>query len=183
MADGSSSSLPYRIAVLCYLYDGEGRVLLLHREQEPNIGLYSPIGGKLHVKSGEAPHDCALRETREETGLELDREDLRLTGIVSEEAYQGEAHWLIFLFEVTRPVAPEDVKWKHFKEGTLEWKRMEEVPSLAIPVTDREVMWPLVQAHRGGFFMVHIEWGDGEITWTLHESTKTERKRVSFSAS
>lgn len=32
--------LPYRIAVLCYLYDERGRVLLLHRRKSPNAGLY-----------------------------------------------------------------------------------------------------------------------------------------------
>ena len=45
--------LPYRIAVLCYLYDDEGRVLLLHRDQQPNIGMYSPVGGKVDIASGE----------------------------------------------------------------------------------------------------------------------------------
>ena len=63
------------------------------------------------------------------------------------------------------------MRWADFDEGTLEWKRIDEVAQLAIPRTDREVMWPLVQSHRDGFFVVHIEWSaDDEITWTLHES-------------
>ena len=166
-------NLPYTIAVLCYLYDDAGRVLLLHRAQNPNKGMYSPIGGKLKIDSGEGPHDCALREIKEETGLSIDREALRLTGIVSECAYQHEAHWLIFLFEVTTPVDPDALQWADFDEGTLEWKRIDEVAQLAIPRTDREVMWPLVQSHRAGFFVVHIDWSaDDEITWTVHESVK-----------
>ena len=52
--------LPYRIAVLCYVYDDDGRVLLLHRAQSPNLGMYSPIGGKLEVSIGESPHDLEL---------------------------------------------------------------------------------------------------------------------------
>ena len=40
-------SKPYKIAVLCYLYDEEGRLLLLHRRKPPNRDMYSPIGGKL----------------------------------------------------------------------------------------------------------------------------------------
>jgi hypothetical protein len=35
-------------------------------------------------------------------------------------------------------------------------------------------MWPLVQAHRGGFFMVHINWSETDMTWTVHESVKKE---------
>ena len=37
--------LPYRIAVLCYLYDEHGKQLLLHRIKPPNADRYSPIGG------------------------------------------------------------------------------------------------------------------------------------------
>jgi 8-oxo-dGTP diphosphatase len=167
-------TLPHRIAVLCYLYDEDGRVLLLHRRQQPNIGMYSPIGGKLDLAHGEGPHECALREVREETGIGLGRDDLRLVGIVTERAYEHEAHWLMFLFEGVAPLPREALKWTEFKEGVLEWKRTDEVPGLPIPGTDREVMWPLVQAHRGGFFVVHIDWSTAGITWTVHESVKKE---------
>ena len=169
MADGS---LPHRIAVLCYLYDDQGHILLLHRRQNPNLGMYSPIGGKLETTTGEGPHDCAVREIREETGIIVDTGELQLLGIVSERAYQGEGHWLIFLFEVTHPIRRDAVKWSEFEEGLLEWKRLEEVPDLPIPRTDRDVMWPLVQSHRGGFFTVHIDWSETDITWTVHESVK-----------
>lgn len=169
-SDGTT--LPYRIAVLCYLYDEQGDVLLLQRRRAPNAGMYSPVGGKLDIASGEGPHACALREVREETGLDLGPRDLRLTGIVSERAYEGEAHWLIFLFEGTRPIRRDELRWSEFKEGRLVWKRIEEVPGLPIPRTDREVMWPQVQAHRGGFFTVHIDWSDDAFSWTLHESLK-----------
>ncbi len=169
MADGS---LPHRIAVLCYLRDEQGCVLLLHRRQNPNLGMYSPIGGKLETSSGEGPHDCAVREIREETGITIDVTELRLLGIVSERAYQAEAHWLIFLFEVTRPIRRTEMKWMDFEEGTLEWKRPQDVADLPIPRTDRDIMWPLVQSHRGGFFAVHIDWSDTDLTWTVHESVK-----------
>lgn len=165
--------LPYKIAVLCYLYDGDGHVLLLHRRKNPNAGMYSPVGGKLDVASGEGPHQCAVREIGEETGIPLHEQDLRLVGIVSERAYQHESHWLIFLFEVTRPLDRKDVAWAEFEEGVLEWKSPAEVPDLPIPRTDREVMWPLVQSHRGGFFTVHIDWnGSDDIAWKVHESRK-----------
>ncbi len=164
--------LPYRLAVLCYLYDDADSVLLLHRRQEPNIGMYSPVGGKVDLASGEGPHDCAVREIREETGISLSRDEVGMIGIVSERAYEGQAHWLIFLFKVMRPVRRDELRWSEFSEGRLEWKRIDEVAGLAIPHTDRTVMWPLVQAYRGGFFVVHIDCSVEPMQWTLCEARK-----------
>jgi 8-oxo-dGTP diphosphatase len=169
---GSSvASHPYKIAVLCYLYDDQGRVLLLHRRKPPNVDMYSPIGGKLEIAIGEGPHECALREIREEADLALRDDEIRLTGIISERAYQDETHWLIFLFEVTRPVRPDEVPWTDFDEGRLEWVHPDDVPKLPIPDTDRLVMWPSVQAHRGGFFMAHIDCSVSPFTWQMVESS------------
>ncbi len=149
--------MPYKIAVLCYLYDEEGRLLLLHRRKPPNRDMYSPIGGKLEIAEGEGPHDCALREIREEACVVLRHDEIRMISIVSERAYEGEDHWLIFLFEATRPIRHDEIPHSEFEEGRLEWHRVEDVEKLPIPQTDRDVMWPNVQKHRGGFFMVHID--------------------------
>ena len=73
--------LPYQIAALCYLFDENGRVLLLHRSKPPNFELYSPIGGKLEQVDGESPTACAMREIHEEVGLDVSPGDLHLTGI------------------------------------------------------------------------------------------------------
>lgn len=164
--------MPYKIAVLCYLYDEDGRVLMLHRRKQPNAGMYSPIGGKLDIASGEGPHGCALREISEETSIFLDDDDLRIVGIVSEKAYEGENHWLIFLFEVARPIRHAEISAMDFDEGVLEWIPAEEVIRLEIPYTDREVMWPLVRQHRGGFFMVHIDCSVQPMQWRVQESVK-----------
>ena len=166
-------SLPYRIAVLCYLYDERGRLLLLHRRKNPNAGMYSPIGGKLEGAEGEGPHDCARREILEEAGIDLPPDQVRLTGMVSETAYQGETHWLIFLFEVTRPINPAEIESIEFDEGVLEWVAPEAIPGLNIPATDREIMWPLVQSHRkDGMFVAHIDCRTEPLTWSLRESNR-----------
>lgn len=165
-------SLPYKIAVLCYLYDEQDRLLLLHRAKAPNAGMYSPIGGKLDQTIGEGPHDCALREIMEEAGVSLKDNEIRMNGIVSERAYEGETHWLIFLFEVTRPIRHEEIVNMNFNEGQLEWVKTDDVAGLDIPQTDREIMWPLVCEHRGGFFMVHIDCSVQPIRWKVQESVK-----------
>ena len=165
-------TLPYKIAVLCYLYDADGHVLMLHRRKQPNSGMYSPIGGKLEVTQGEGPHECAVREIREEAGLRLSTDQVRMTGIVSERAYEGQTHWLIFLFEVLRPVGRDEVHTMDFDEGKLEWVDVERVHDLPSPETDAKFMWPLVREHRGGFFMVHIDCTVTPMTWTVTESIK-----------
>lgn len=146
--------LPHQLAVLCYLYDAAGRVLMLHRRKPPNRELYSPIGGKVETARGESPTACAIREIHEEAGLRLPVDRLRLAGLVSENAYLGETHWLMFLYEVVGPVAVEAVE---FDEGRLEWHTPEAVTALPQPETDQHVIWPLYHAHRGGFFAAHID--------------------------
>src|ERR1700752_1082561 len=94
-------ALPYQIAALLYCFNEGGDILLLERAQEPNRGYWSPCGGKLDLETGESPYACACREAYEEIGLAIAPVNLHLTGLVSEHGYQGETHWLMFLFEVT----------------------------------------------------------------------------------
>ena len=178
--------IPYKIAVLVYIFDDQGRLLLLHRKKPPNQHLYSPIGGKLEQQTGESPYACALREIEEETGLRVALDDIRLLGIVSERAYTWHArtipsavsthggdpqpraaHWLMFCFEVLRR---QHFPAREIEEGRLEWIPPADLPSLSIPKTDREVIWPLVQQHSHmlhpaapeTIFSVHIDCADEE---------------------
>ena len=164
-------SLPYKIAVLCYLFDADGRVLLLHRKKPPNQDLYSPVGGKLEQGVGESPTACAAREIREETGVNVHTSDLHLTGIVSEAGFNGTTHWLMFLYEVTRPV---QVELKTFDEGSLQWHDKASIDALPIPDTDRLVIWPLFWKHRNGFFMVHIDCTGPVMKWTVEQGPGQE---------
>ena len=163
------AELPYKVAVLCYLYDKDDRLLLLFRSKEPNAGAYSPIGGKLEAAIGESPHACAIREIQEESTVVVQPNELRLSGMIAETAYEGDTHWMIFLFEVTRPIDPDEIEEMDIDEGKLEWVPVEEVESLGIPQTDREIIWPLVKQHRGGFFAVHIDCSTTPFKWTIQE--------------
>jgi len=152
--------------VLCYLFDEQGRVLLLHRHKAPNRDLFSPIGGKLEQQAGESPTACAVREIREETGLNVSPGCLHLTGIVSETCYEDSGHWLMFLYELTHPV---NLRPGPCPEGILEWYNPAQLESLNIPDTDRRVIWPLFWKHRRGFFMVHIHCEGGNLQWTIEQ--------------
>jgi len=160
--------LPYKIATLLYCFNERDEVLLLERAREPNRGLWSPCGGKLHTETGESPYACACREADEEIGLALAPRDLHLTGLVSEHGYEGQAHWLMFLFEVkvklTRLPPP-------MREGRFAFFTADQLGALALPQTDREKVWPLFWKHRGGFFAAHCHChANAANDWSIEES-------------
>jgi 8-oxo-dGTP diphosphatase len=161
-------ALPYKIATLLYCFNERDDVLLMERAQEPNLGLWSPCGGKLHTDEGESPYACACREAQEELGLTLSARELHLTGIVSEFGFQGESHWLMFLFEVKTRLTmlpPEH------REGRFEFFPREKLPGLKVPQTDLEQIWPWFWQHRGGFFAAHCRCDPNDKNhWTLEES-------------
>lgn len=159
---------PHKISTLLYCFNPAGEVLLMERAQSPNLGLWSPPGGKLDTDRGESPHACAAREAAEELGLELAASDLHLTGLISEEGYEGVAHWLMFLFEVNRPLAKPP---RPHREGRFAFWARDQLDGLALPRTDRERIWPLFWQHRGGFFAAHcIASSDGPDAWQVEES-------------
>jgi 8-oxo-dGTP diphosphatase len=163
-------ALPYKIATLLYCFNERDDTLLLERAQEPNLGLWSPCGGKLQTETGESPYACACREAREELGLIIEPSDLHLTGIVSEHGYAGRGHWLMFLFEVkSRLSALPPIH----REGRFQFFPRPALDGLKLPQTDREKIWPLFWQHRGGFFAAHCVCLDNERNeWTLQESTR-----------
>jgi 8-oxo-dGTP diphosphatase len=165
-----ASVLPYRIATLLYCFNERDEVLLMERAQEPNLGLWSPCGGKLHTDEGESPYACACREAHEELGLSIKPTDLHLTGIVSEHGFQGQSHWLMFLFEVTTKLTK--LPPAH-REGLFAFFSRDKLPDLKVPQTDHEQIWPWFWEHRGGFFAAHCHCNmDGKNTWTLEESRR-----------
>jgi 8-oxo-dGTP diphosphatase len=50
--------------------DDAGRLLLIRRANAPSEGLWSVPGGRVEI--GESPAEAAVREVREETGLEVE---------------------------------------------------------------------------------------------------------------
>jgi 8-oxo-dGTP diphosphatase len=140
--------LPYKIAVLVFLENRAGEHLLLLRAKAPNKGAWSPIGGKLEMATGESPFECAVRETREETGFEVATSDLHLFSVIAEKAYEGQSHWLMFLFRCTKPLPglPPDIS-----EGRFGFFSRKSVDNLEIPETDKTALWPTYDRYRDRF--------------------------------
>ena len=102
-------------------------------------------------------------------GLQVTPTELHLTGLVSEHGYDGQAHWLMFLFEIKRrlSVAPPP-----HREGRFEFFPRTKLNSLKLPQTDREQIWPMFWKHRGGFFAAHCRChDDGRFEWSMEQSS------------
>ena len=65
---GSQKTLP-KVGVGVLLTDSQGRILLTLRKRAPEAGHWSIVGGKLDYF--EALEACAIREAREEVGVEI----------------------------------------------------------------------------------------------------------------
>jgi 8-oxo-dGTP diphosphatase len=153
-----SSTLPYKISVLVFLENQAGEHLLILRKKAPNFGHWSPIGGKLEMTLGESPFECAVRETFEETGLRIVTGDLHLFAMIAEKAYEGQSHWLMFLFRCRRKLAalPPDIS-----EGHFAFYSRAAIADLPIPETDRAALWPIYDRYRDRFVALRADCAPG----------------------
>ncbi len=60
---------PVHLSAGAIVFNGN-KILAIKRNKEPFAGQWSVVGG--HVEEKELPHEAALRELKEEAGLELD---------------------------------------------------------------------------------------------------------------
>ena len=109
---------------LCYL-EWDGKYLMLHRVKkanDPSHDKWIGVGGKF--EDGESPEECALRETREETGLTLT--SYRYRGLVTFVSDRWETEYM-HLFTADGFTG----ELKECDEGVLEWiprDRLLEIP-------------------------------------------------------
>ena len=151
--------LTYKIAVLVFLENAAGEHLLLLRAKPPNLGVWSPIGGKLETAIGESPFECAVRETQEETGFAIETADLHLFAMIAEKAYEGQSHWLMFLFRCRKPIPtlPADMH-----EGAFGFFSRAAIDALPIPETDRTALWPIYDRYRDRFVALRADCEPGK---------------------
>jgi 8-oxo-dGTP diphosphatase len=140
---------------LIFLFNSEGRVLLLRGAAGKKIwaGRYNGVGG--HVEAGEDVLESAERELAEETGITDVR--LRLVGqvMIKVDAQHGIA---LFIFkgrydgDVLRPS----------DEGMLEWVAMADLDDLPV-VEDLRVLLPRAAEHEPGNPLIYgkYEYDDG----------------------
>ena len=147
------------VATLCYVRDGE-RTLMLRKADQDKVSAtpaYNATGGKLGI--GEDPRECAIREVREECGLEVT--DLTLKGIVTVSGneqldFEGE-YWHLFIYLVT---AWSGQLAGAGPEGEPVWIETDSVAELSISEGDRLFLGLLDSP---GWFEGHITYEHGEV--------------------
>lgn len=115
-----------RIASMCVL-KYQDQFLLLKRANEPNIGKYVPVGGKLEPH--ENPYQAVLRETLEETGIQLEK--AKFCGILTETS-PVKYNWICYVYLAEIPYQPAPF----CDEGILEWIAIDNLLKVPTPPTD-----------------------------------------------
>lgn len=115
-----------RAGTLCILRNND-KFLLLKRNNEPNKGKITPVGGKL--EPFESPLQAAVRETFEETGLAPG--SMEFFGILTESS-PVEYNWILYVYLADIGM----IEPPYCDEGTLEWISFDDIVNVPTPGTD-----------------------------------------------
>ncbi|MBQ6678799.1 MAG: 8-oxo-dGTP diphosphatase [Lachnospiraceae bacterium] len=138
-------------STLIYL-ERDGQYLMLHRtkkKNDMNHDKWLGIGGKF--EEGESPEDCVIRETLEETGLQV--RSLRFRGLVTFVLNDDVTEYM-HLFTSD----DFDGEVKDCDEGELAWVKKEEVPCLPVWEGDKLFLKELTEDR--GFFSLKLVYRD-----------------------
>ncbi len=136
----------------------DGKILLIKRNRKPFLGLWALPGGK--IEYGEHIDEAALREAREETGLDVEFKGMR--GVVSEHILSDgmvSDHFILFVCRLE----PPDTNHTDSPEGELRWFSIEGVDSLrdSIVPSDYPMIKRIIIGKEGGCFRSVVR-KDGE---------------------
>lgn len=112
-----------RVGVGVMVIDDGQRVLLTLRRRAPEAGCWSILGGKLDFL--EKLSECAVREAREEAGVEV--ELVGLLCVTDHLLPQEGQHWIAPAY-LGRVVSGEAQNREPEKTEEVRWFRMDEVP-------------------------------------------------------
>jgi 8-oxo-dGTP diphosphatase len=91
--------------------------------------------------------------------------------MISEKGYEAQSHWLMFLFDCRKPLTalPETID-----EGRFAFFAREELGNVAVPETDRTLLWPVYDEHRRGFVAYRAECHPGTPLRVVVEETSAK---------
>ena len=144
-------------STLCYLENGRGEYLMLHRvkkKHDVNQDKWIGVGGKF--EGNESPDECLLREVREETGVTLT--SWRFRGVITfltDGGWEGEHMYLFTADRWEGEFAPDCA------EGDLEWVPRDRVPEL--PVWEGDRIFLHLLAEDAPPFLLTLEYAGGTL--------------------
>lgn len=148
------------LATLCYLTKDQ-KTLMIYRNKKENDyheGKYNGLGGKF--EQGESPEDCAIREIKEESGLDV--EHLTLKGTITFPLFDGKDDWYVFMFTVDQFRG----KLIDSPEGRLEWIDNDKLLELPLWEGDK-IFLPWLKKNK--FFSAKFNYHNGILKdWTVN---------------
>jgi len=95
----------------------------------------------------------------EETGHRVSASHFHLFAMIAEKAYEGQSHWLMFLFRCKVPLhaLPPEIA-----EGKFAFFSREAINALPIPETDRTALWPTYDRYRDRFVALKADCAPGK---------------------
>ena len=145
---------------LCYI-EKDGAYLMIHRIKkvnDMNKDKWVGVGGKL--EEGETPFDCARREIKEETGVDV--RDLNYRGIIT---FVSDLYGTEYMHLFTATEYDGEIDY-NCDEGKLEWVKKDVVPTLPIWEGDK-IFFELMEKEER-FFSLKLSYeGDRLVSHTL----------------
>lgn len=106
-----------KLATLCYVINKQNTAtLMIYRNKKKNDyheGKWNGLGGKFDP--GETPEECAVREIKEESGLNV--KSIIMKGFITFPLFDGKDDWYVFIF-TTNDFTGTMID---SPEGKLEW--------------------------------------------------------------
>ncbi len=144
-----------KLATLCYVMKDDKTLMIFRNKKENDYheGKWNGLGGKF--EPGETPEECAIRELKEETGLDVIRPHLK--GFITFPLFDKVDDWYVFVF-VIKEFEGELID---SPEGHLEWIPNEKLNDLNLWEGDR-IFLPWLFEDK--FFSAKFNYEEGKFT-------------------
>ena len=143
-------------AVHLFLMQGDEVLLLRRYDTGYEDGNYSVIAG--HLDGEEQVRAAAIREAREEAGIEIRPEDLEVVGVMHRRGEPGRAgDERVDFFVAAGAWSGEVANREPHKCDDLSWFRLDALPGNVIPYIGRAL-----ENYRRGIWFDSFGWGDGD---------------------
>ncbi len=146
------------LTVIVAAITNKNKICLLRRAKRPYQGYWGMIGGKLRLN--ESIEECALREAKEETGLDCSFEGIR--GVLHERVKEKDLvkhAFVLFLCELST----KKTDLNHGEEGELDWFDLNNLPAKIIP-SDTLMIKELLDKRFTYKEVMMTDKGNGELT-------------------
>jgi 8-oxo-dGTP diphosphatase len=140
MSSNPSSGL--KRAATFVLLKNEKSWLLLKRKNEPHVGKFVPVGGK--IDPHETPINAAKREVFEEAGIVV--EDLKFCGTLVETSPVN-YNWICFIYSCEI----DKIEIPYCDEGELYWIDNDDLLNIPTPPTDLKIYEYVLKGQKFAF--------------------------------